>query len=148
MTTPVDELVDNLGTLVSRQKYITSKSKQTTDLSLSQQKTLSLIIENPGISNGELSTALKIRTASVSDVSKKLSAKGYIVITHDARDKRVSRLAASPKGLAAQYDLSHTGYNDVIKQCLTDDECITLNSLISKLVAGIETNAGYIEKDR
>ncbi|MBC6461164.1 MarR family winged helix-turn-helix transcriptional regulator [Actinomadura sp. HBU206391] len=76
-----------------------------TDLTPSRLSALAIIVANGPMKIGELAAQMTVSAPTVSQLIDVLQDQGLIIRDQDARDRRVSRVRASPTGLAVLEDL-------------------------------------------
>lgn len=102
-----------------------------------QGQVLALLAQRSGLSQKELSEALGVIPASLSEVLAKLERKGLIRRERDENDHRLLRVHLTPEGEAAAGE-QETPPGDPF-QVLTPEEQETMSRLLSKLMADWKT---------
>lgn len=109
----------------------------------SQTRALFIISKHENLTKGELSELLDIRPSSTSDLVRKLTDKGFITVTADSNDKRVSRLAVTEAGKELLNESTGTDFDSIaqnLTQGLTAEEQEELNQLLTKMLAGLKAD--------
>jgi DNA-binding MarR family transcriptional regulator len=75
------------------------------DLTPSRLSALAIIVGNGPLRIGELAAQMAVSAPTMSHLIEALQEQGLITRQHDARDRRVCRVAASPAGVALLEDL-------------------------------------------
>jgi len=105
-----------------------------------QRKILTLLTQNPGISQKELQDRLGIESGSMSELVIKLEHKGLITRTKDDIDKRMSKLTITELGSRMSKELEDlaAGEEQLLLSSLDAGEQEQLQLLLSKLVTNWE----------
>lgn len=105
-----------------------------------QRRILTLLAQNPGISQKELQDRLGIESGSMSELVIKLEHKGLITRTKDEADKRMSNLTITDLGLELSKELEDLASADekLLLGSLDAGEQEQLKLLLSKLVTSWE----------
>lgn len=104
-----------------------------------QQDIVLALVENPGITLGELAKMLDVSTATMSVSVKRMEKAGFIYKTQDENDARTVRLyptdkaATAPKKIKAKMDALDT----VIKKDMTEKEILEFARLLDKAILNI-----------
>lgn len=109
---------------------------------------LTRICENPGISQIDLATMLKVDKSSTTKAIPKLEEAGYICKKRDADDKRLWRLYPEDKGMKV-YEAVVTEENRNISVCFngfSDGEKEAALSFVRKMRENIEEDWKEIKK--
>lgn len=105
-----------------------------------QRRILTLLTQNPGISQKELQDRLGIESGSMSELVIKLEHKGLVTRTKDETDKRMSKLTITELGLRMSKELEDlaAGEEQLLLSSLDDGEQEQLKLLLTKLVTSWE----------
>ena len=108
----------------------------------SSWKRVLIILDKTGpITQKELTERLAIQPASVSDVLIKMEDMGYISRSPSAEDQRTANVSLTPEGQrqAREAVAQKTQRHREMFQCLTEEEKLSLLSLLEKVNADWET---------
>ncbi|KXL53317.1 transcriptional regulator SlyA [Anaerotignum neopropionicum] len=104
-----------------------------------QGRVLSILNNNPGICQKELSQLLDIRSQSMGEVIKKLERNGYIFRTPCENDHRAIRIFLTPQGInAAKFMRRNMEDAATLFDCLNEEEKNNLQQYLSRIVFEIE----------
>lgn len=108
---------------------------------------LTILLENPGISQRALSDLLHIRPQSLGEQLTKLENSGLITRQTNPHDRRIFNLYLTVEGIAAakEVDLQAAQTRQKITADLTPEDMTALLALLEKLNASIRSN---IEPER
>lgn len=114
-----------------------------------QGKLLSILMENPGISQKALSDLLHIRPQTLGEQLVKLETSGLIERKPNEYDKRVTNLYLTDEGAASARAVSQKSEETIaqIFADMEDDELDQLLALVQKLNTSIENNVDMSELD-
>ena len=106
------------------------------DLTYTQYITMMVLWEKRKVNEKDLVEALYLKANTLTDLLKKLEAKGYAQISKDKEDKRNIIISLTDKGLALRekaVDIPSCIYQD---HWLTDEEFVTFRVLLEKMLKG------------
>ena len=106
------------------------------DLTYTQYITMMVLWEKRKVNEKDLVEALYLKANTLTDLLKKLEAKGYIEISKDKEDKRNIIISLTDKGLALRekaVDIPSCIYQD---HWLTDEEFAVFKKLLEKMLKG------------
>jgi DNA-binding MarR family transcriptional regulator len=92
--------------------------------------------EKRKVNEKDLVEALYLKANTLTDLLKKLEAKGYVTISKDKEDKRNIIISLTDKGLALRdkaVDIPSCIYQD---HWLTDEEFLVFKGLLEKMLKG------------
>ncbi len=114
-----------------------------------QGKLLSILMENPGISQKTLAELLHVRPQTLGEQLVKLETSGLIERRTNDYDKRVINIFLTDSGAASAKELSEKSEETIaqIFADMQDDELDQLLTLVQKLNASIENNVDMAELD-
>ena len=103
---------------------------------------LTILLENPGISQRALSDLLHIRPQSLGEQLAKLEGSGQIIRQVNPHDRRIFNLYLTDEGIAAAkaVDAQTAVTRQKITADLTQEDMIALLALLEKLNASIRNN--------
>lgn len=112
-------------------------------LSHSQGLLLSLLVENDGLTQKELSTQLRIRPASLGELVDKLEKMKYVKRQVNEKDKRFSNVYLLDEGRKVFKEIIQAKRIDAedIFSILSEDEKNQLSALMTKLIRSLEKNS-------
>ena len=106
------------------------------DLTYTQYITMMVLWEKRKVNEKDLVEALYLKANTLTDLLKKLEAKGYVTISKDKEDKRNIIISLTDKGLALRdkaVDIPSCIYED---HWLTDEEFLVFKGLLEKMLKG------------
>ncbi|MCR5514816.1 MAG: MarR family transcriptional regulator [Bacilli bacterium] len=106
------------------------------DLTYTQYITMMVLWEKRKVNEKDLVEALYLKANTLTDLLKKLEAKGYVEISKDKEDKRNIIISLTDKGLALRdkaVDIPSCIYED---HWLTDEEFAVFKKLLEKMLKG------------
>ncbi|MBR4812001.1 MAG: MarR family transcriptional regulator [Bacilli bacterium] len=106
------------------------------DLTYTQYITMMVMWEKRKVNEKDLVEALYLKANTLTDLLKKLEAKGYVEISKDKEDKRNIIISLTDKGLALRekaVDIPSCIYED---HWLTDEEFAVFKKLLEKMLKG------------
>ena len=106
------------------------------DLTYTQYITMMVLWEKRKVNEKDLVEALYLKANTLTDLLKKLEAKGYAQISKDKEDKRNIIISLTDKGLALRdkaVDIPSCIYQD---HWLTDEEFAVFKGLLEKMLKG------------
>ncbi|MGN0522081.1 MAG: MarR family winged helix-turn-helix transcriptional regulator [Eubacterium sp.] len=105
-----------------------------------QQDILFTIIENEGITPGELAKQLGIAVATASVSVKRMEKAGFIIKKADKSDARIARLYPTEKAKQAPENIKRKmdSLEDILKKGMTDQEAEALSSLLERAIQNME----------
>ena len=106
------------------------------DLTYTQYITMMVLWEKRKVNEKDLVEALYLKANTLTDLLKKLEAKGYAQISKDKEDKRNIIISLTDKGLALRekaVDIPSCIYED---HWLTDEEFMVFKKLLEKMLKG------------
>ena len=128
-----DMLRDNLrrvGVLLRRQGMRAEGNVPST-----QNRALSILLLNDGLSQRQLAYVLGIRPQSSGEIVGKMERNGWLERKTDEKDSRINRLYLTAAGREKAESIERQNENDDLLDCLDDSEKEQLNSLLDKIVA-------------
>lgn len=114
-----------------------------------QGKLLSILLENPGISQKTLAELLHVRPQTLGEQLVRLESTGLIERRTNSYDKRVINIFITESGTASAKSLSEKSDETIAKifADMEDNELDELLTLVQKLNASIEKNVDMTELD-
>lgn len=113
-----------------------------------QGKILSLLYDSAPMSLSMVADRLGIMTGSASEMVNKLEHKGLVTKGPDGQDKRKIVITLSPEGeRQALAFRSRRAPADATLSCLNDDEILTLQILLKKVITNMEKESHGIMED-
>ena len=108
------------------------------DLTYTQYLTLMALWEKKCITVKALGECLYLDSGTMTPVLKKLEAKGYISRTRSTQDERSVVIELTERGTELQQEMGWipSKVNEKVK--LTEEEAATLNTLLQKILSGLE----------
>ncbi len=108
-----------------------------------QNRVLEVLVENDGLSQGELVELLDIRPSSLSELLSKMEEKGDVYRREDENDKRVRYVFLSEVGKAKALELSSEN-NPIFSlfDVLSEEEKTDFSNILDKLVADFKDENG------
>ena len=106
------------------------------DLTYTQYITMMVLWEKRKVNEKDLVEALYLKANTLTDLLKKLEAKGYVEISKDKEDKRNIIISLTDKGLDLRekaVDIPSCIYED---HWLTDEEFMVFKKLLEKMLKG------------
>jgi DNA-binding MarR family transcriptional regulator len=106
------------------------------DLTYTQYITMMVLWEKGEVNEKDLVEALYLKANTLTDLLKKLEAKGYVEISKDKEDKRNIIISLTDKGLDLRekaVDIPSCIYED---HWLTDEEFMVFKKLLEKMLKG------------
>ena len=106
------------------------------DLTYTQYITMMVLWEKRKVNEKDLVEALYLKANTLTDLLKKLEAKGYVTISKDKEDKRNIIIILTEKGLALRekaVSVPSCIYQD---HWLTDEEFMVFKKLLEKMLKG------------
>ena len=106
------------------------------DLTYTQYIAMMVLWEKRKVNEKDLVEALYLKANTLTDLLKKLEAKGYVTISKDKEDKRNIIISLTDKGLALRekaVDIPSCIYQD---HWLTDEEFLVFKGLLEKMLKG------------
>ena len=106
------------------------------DLTYTQYITMMVMWEKRKVNEKDLVEALYLKANTLTDLLKKLEAKGYVEISKDKEDKRNIIISLTDKGLDLRekaVDIPSCIYED---HWLTDEEFMVFKKLLEKMLKG------------
>lgn len=132
-------LISSFSILHRQSDVFLSRKLYDLGLNATQFAYLMCLCENPGISQEQLSSMMRIDKGSVSKSVHQLVELDYITYTISETDKRQYKLYPSEKttALSPQFQAIVMEYENYITRELTEIEADILRSLLGKLVGNI-----------
>ena len=106
------------------------------DLTYTQYITMMVLWEKRKVNEKDLVESLYLKANTLTDLLKKLEAKGYVKISKDKEDKRNIIISLTDKGLALRekaVDIPSCIYQD---HWLSDEEFMVFKGLLEKMLKG------------
>ncbi|MDE6661264.1 MAG: MarR family transcriptional regulator [Anaeroplasmataceae bacterium] len=102
---------------------------------LGQYRILLILKDHPNLPQSDLLGCLHIQAGSLSEILLKMESSNLIIRTKDSLDKRRVLLSLSEAGLLKVNTLikEYEAENEMLLSTLTDEECMVLYSLLSRL---------------
>lgn len=118
-----------------------TKRKETAEeFSFGQNRLLRLLAKHEGYSQKELAEMMHIRPASLSELLKKLSQKGYLIRKQNTTDRRITNYFLSDKGreyiYSIQAERKHIGEDLFATLSISEKE--QFHHILNKLVIRLE----------
>ena len=112
-----------------------------------QQDILFNIIENEGITLGELAGRLRVATATASVSVKRMEKAGFIVKKEDENDARIIRLYPTEKAKKAPEKIREhmDSLEDVINKNMTDEQIYQLSNLLDIAIKNMEKECDKLD---
>ena len=100
-----------------------------------QYRILLILSKNPGMAQKELQDFLRIKSGSISEILLKMEVNGLISRSKAQEDKRKVIIEVTDLGLTKVKELTseYEKENESLFNCLNDDECRQLKTLLEKL---------------
>ena len=108
--------------------------KQHGNIPSTQNRALSILKLNDGLSQRQLAYVLGIRPQSSGEIVGKMEKSGWLTRQTDDKDSRVNRLFLTAEGRKMADKIDAQLENNDILDCLTDEEKQQLNTLLTKVV--------------
>ena len=99
-----------------------------------QNRALTILAMNDGISQSELAYVLGIRPQSSGEIAVKLERNGWVEKKNDSEDSRVNRLYLTEAGKNQVKILQDAKERGDIFDCLSEEEKDTLSALLNKII--------------
>ena len=99
-----------------------------------QNRVLTVLSMNDGISQKELAYILGIRPQSSGEIVRKLEANGLVTRTADENDGRAHRLHLTDSGKAESVKIANSREQASVFDCLSDEEKDQLSALLNKII--------------
>ncbi|MCD8552421.1 MarR family transcriptional regulator [Seleniivibrio sp.] len=138
-----------LSRLVHRESHKHAHDMHDRRMHHGQWHLLSLIAENSGAKQSELSEILDMRPSSMTEMLVKLEQSGLIERRQDEKDQRVMRVYLSEKGEKAlkASKAAIVEMSDALFGSLTEEEQTQFLALMEKLTANLEDKGGNLNLD-
>lgn len=106
-----------------------------------QEDILVTVVENEGITLGELAASLGVADATASVSVKRMEKAGFIYKKADKSDARIIRLYPTEKARQAPENIKNKmdSLEDVIKKGMTPEEAYTLSELLQRAIDNIKS---------
>ncbi len=99
-----------------------------------QNRALSVLAMNDGLSQKQLSYILGIRPQSSGEIVMKMERNGWLIRKSDEEDNRVNRLYLTEEGKAQARLVDESKAREDVLDCLTSDEKDQLAGLLDKII--------------
>jgi DNA-binding MarR family transcriptional regulator len=109
-----------------------------------QARILHILEENDGLSQKELAEKLHIRQPSLTELLRKLTSGGYVVLRQNKDDKRITNVFSTSKGKkAVQKEMAAETENlaNTVFDSFSVEEQTTFIELLERLLASLENHA-------
>ena len=111
-----------------------------------QEEILFKVIDNEGITLGDLADILGVAVATASVSVKRMEKAGFIYKKADKSDARIIRLYPTEKARQAPENIKNKmdSLEDVIKKGMTPEEAYTLSELLQRAIDNIKSEEGSL----
>lgn len=111
-----------------------------TGIGHSQLSVLSILLKNDGLTQKEITSQLRIRSASLGELLSKLEQNGYVEKHSNENDKRTYNVYLTEKGRTAANNFANARQIAVDSWCsgLSDTDKDHLSDLLEKLIISME----------
>lgn len=140
MDNEIQQLVESFHEFMKsfhQKSYCKLKDKQ---IYPGQPKLLSVIKDNEGIPQKELTKKMCVKPATITGMLAKLEANGYVYRKVDESDKRMMRVYLTPEGhnLADEARIFIDEFTKELFSDFSEDEVVTMRHLINKMVNNLK----------
>ncbi len=145
-------IVFRLKVLSTLQKIEHRNKLDKINLHIGQPMMLQLILDNPGITQFELSQKMNVTPASIATSSKRMEKQGYLTKEEDPNNLRCKRLYITElgKSLALEARKRIDEIDQKMFKGISEEELETLTNIYDKLIinlAGIEKTDSNLSKE-
>lgn len=124
-----------------------TRALDNTDVKPNQAYFLLAIAEKPCLSQEELTREVFVDKATTARSIKQLMLRGYVTRKKDPSDKRVYRLALTPRGTGLVEKMSRLKWKwlDAVFEGFTSEECRAIEDVMSRMVEKAEELNSHID---